>query len=142
MKKTMLVLSVIFAATHFLLAQCPTDISFWSQAQVDNFPINYPGCKDISGNVTIGNGWITNLNGITGLHSIGGNLSIQGNPALVSLAGLDSLVSINGYLEIADNYLLTDLHGLDSLRWVQQRFVPLHSSVYKIGYQYFPSISQ
>ena len=66
------------------------DVTFSSQEQIDNFKINYPGCKTIQGDVTI-SGNITNLNGLNVLSSIGGALSIKLNKRLTSLAGLENI---------------------------------------------------
>jgi len=81
----------------------PDGVTFTTQAEIDNFQTNYPGCTEIEGNVTINGDDITNLNGLENLTSIGGDLEIYYNETLVSLAGLeniqansiDSLVIIN-----------------------------------------------
>ena len=41
----------------------PDGITFETQAQVDSFQINHPGCFEIEGDVTISGDNITNLNG-------------------------------------------------------------------------------
>ncbi len=93
----------------------PDGINFTSQAQIDNFQTNYPGCPEIEGNVTIHGSDITNLNGLNVLTSIGGYLDIIDNNALTSLNGLDNLTFIWGNLDISGNGVLTSLSGLDNL---------------------------
>ena len=82
----------------------PDGIVFSTQEEIDNFPINYPFCSEIEGNVEIEGDDITNLDSLMVLTSIGGELIIKNNDALVSLAGLDSINpgSIS-YLQITDN---------------------------------------
>lgn len=93
----------------------PGGITFTTQASIDDFAINYPGCSKIIGSVTISGANITNLNGLENLMSIGGSLSIYGNDALVSLDGLEHLISVGLSLDIVDNPLLSSLDGLDNI---------------------------
>ena len=90
-------------------------IEFTSQTQIDNFQTNYPNCTSIHGNVSIMGNSITNLNGLSVLTSISGELFIYHNPALTSLAGLNGLTSIWGILTIIGNNALTSLSGLDNI---------------------------
>jgi hypothetical protein len=73
----------------------PDGITFTTQDQIDNFQTNYPNCTEIEGDVTVGDFWqggnISNLNGLSVLTSIGGNLVIYNNDALTSLTGLDNI---------------------------------------------------
>lgn len=47
-----LVLSILFSAP-IVFSQCPNNISFYSQADIDNFPINYPNCTEIEYECTV-----------------------------------------------------------------------------------------
>lgn len=96
-------------------AQTCTAPSFKSQQQIDDFKIQNPNCKTISGNVNINGSDITNLNGLFGISSIKGNFTISKNPVLTNLIGLESLVSVGGRLDISDNPALQDVSGLESL---------------------------
>lgn len=124
----------------------PGGITFTNQAQIDNFPKNYPGCTEIVGRVTISGSDITNLNGLSqltylwsglyifknntltslqGLHNVTRVYSLHigeyhegGNPLLTSLSGLEALALISDDLEIYDNNSLTSLTGLDKLAFV------------------------
>jgi hypothetical protein len=93
----------------------PEGITFITQAQIDNFQTNYPGCTEIAGDVTIQGSGITNLNGLSILTSIGGNLWIYSSDALASLTGLEGLTSIGGPLGISGNNSLTSLSGLENI---------------------------
>lgn len=124
MKKFILLLAALFicfanANAQFGSTTClPEGITFTSQAQIDNFQTDYPGCKVIEGNVTIRGSDTTNLNGLSVLTSVGGYLQIgkysYGN-ALTNLMGLDNLTSIGGYLDIQHNNALASLTGLENL---------------------------
>jgi hypothetical protein len=94
----------------------PEGIEFKTQAQIDSFQINYPGCTKIEGNVSIsqeaGNNPITNLNGLNVLTSIGGDL-FYGATAVSDFTGLDNLTSIGGNLYLT--YPPVSLAGMDNL---------------------------
>ncbi len=96
---------------------CPTDLILESQIDVDNFPISYPTCTTIPGDVIIQSieSDINNLDALNQITNIGGNLVIVENPALENLSGIDQLVSIGGDFEIDQNPLLTNLHALSKL---------------------------
>jgi N-acetylneuraminic acid mutarotase len=106
----------------------PEGIYFETQEQVDNFQINHPGCSEIEGDVSIiGN--INNLNGLSVIASIGGNLEIRS--PLATLTGLDALASIGGYIGGScriggawwtgtnSNPFLTSLAGIESLTTIE-----------------------
>jgi len=122
-KKIYFILILNIIASNLIFSQycsTPQYLSFNRQSQIDSFPINYPGCKKISGGIYIEGNDITNLNGFIQLNSIGGSLQLTINPSLTSLHGLDSLKLIQGQLYMVSNPLLTDFSGLDSLAFVWQ----------------------
>jgi hypothetical protein len=94
----------------------PEGIGFSTQAEIDNFQDNYPGCTEIEGQVIIRFGDdITNLSGLNNITSIGGDLEITGNESLISLTGLDDIFIIGGSLDIFENLNLKDIHGMKNL---------------------------
>ena len=97
----------------------PEGIEFTTQAQIDNFQTNYPGCIEIEGSVTIVGDDIENLHGLSSFTSIGGKLQIGnsdgGNTNLVNLSGLDSLKTIGNKLYVESNESLNNLNGLNNL---------------------------
>jgi len=105
--------------TGFAQGCLPEGITFTTQAQIDNFQTNYPGCTQIEGDVTIQSyDNITNLNGLSVLDSIGGFMHILGNHNLNSLATFNNLKSVGGALWIWDNTLLTSLANFNNLKSV------------------------
>ncbi len=108
----LLCLSISFLS----LAQCPTNINFDTQAEIDNFSVNYPGCTAIPGDVSISGYYITNLNGLSNLTLIGGGFYISTlSTSLTSLDGLENLTSIGGTLGMEFNDGLTNIDGLSGL---------------------------
>ncbi len=111
-----------FAGTPVLNAQTclPGGIIFTTQAEVDAFPTNYPGCTQIEGYVLISgyqnNGSdITNLNGLSNITSIGGQLEIVFTGTLPNLNGLNNLTTVGQYLRIYENPALNSLGALSNL---------------------------
>ena len=96
----------------------PEGITFSSQTEIDDFQTNYPGCTRILGNVTISNTIsynIENLNGLSVLEAIDGNLLIEENYGLLSFNGLNNLEKVGGNFSTLYNYFVSDLQGLESL---------------------------
>lgn len=93
----------------------PEGIIFETQAQIDSFQEDYPGCTEIGGFLDISDSDITDLNGLAVITSIGGSLVLEFNDSLTNLNGLEGVVSVGEDLVIVGNPLLTDLSGLSSL---------------------------
>ena len=120
MKKLYILLTIIFITTTTLSQSClPEGITFTTQTQIDSFQINYPGCIEIEGDITINSVYsgdvIENLNGLNVITTIGNNFTIKLNYLLVSLNGLENLTSIEGYLRITFNSILTNLTALSNI---------------------------
>jgi hypothetical protein len=96
----------------------PEGITFSSQSQINSFRTAFPGCAQIMGGVTISGSNITNLNGLNIITSIGGNLIIESNPALVNLSGLENLSYVGGDFYLQGNLALNDLSGLNGLGFI------------------------
>jgi hypothetical protein len=121
------------------LSCLPQGIHFRLQAQIDSFAINYPNCTEIEGYVLIGGTWedttnISNLNGLSVLTSIGGNLNIGAWDIpfpynLTSLSGLNNVISIGGWLEISGSQNLTNLMGLEGINSIEGRLVIWANSI-------------
>ncbi|NUO02442.1 MAG: hypothetical protein HUU01_17700 [Saprospiraceae bacterium] len=114
------ILPTLLALVLSLSAQAqsclPEGITFYTQAEVDQFPALYPGCTAIGGDVYMRPPGVVNLDSLIGLISIGGDLIIDAN--LVSLRGLDSLTSIGGSL-LMHYTSVPDMSGLNKLQSIQ-----------------------
>lgn len=116
-------LFLTLATLASLSAQCPTRIEFNAQSQIDQFPLQYPNCTDIPGEVIIRTSEffpsdIVNLYGLSQINSIGGNLTIHGNAKLETLEGLDNLTNVYGSIQVSYNDLLNDISSLEQIAWL------------------------
>jgi len=101
----------------------PNGIVFNSQAEIDLFPMAYPDCIEIEGDVLINGDYIYHLSGLSNVESIGGSLRIEGNSNLLNLSGMDNLGSIGDSLIIWENPDLINLQGLSSLETIGSWFL-------------------
>ncbi len=117
MKNSLLFTFFILLAAGALKAQCPIDITFTHQDQIDSFSINYPTCTELPGDLIIdgSSNFISSLQGLSQIIAIEGDLKIQDNGGLTSLSGLEGLQTIGGGLTIDDNYNLSDISALSTL---------------------------
>ena len=111
-------LALFFTAASLVapaaLAQvCSGVVVLASQGEVDAFD-----CAEVTGDLAISGGDITDLTPLAGLTSVG-SLGIEANPVLVTLAGLEDLTSVGG-LYIGVNPVLVSLAGLEGLTSVVQ----------------------
>jgi hypothetical protein len=97
------IISIISSAIAHAQTCLPGGIIFETQKTVDSFPAYYPGCRVIEGSVTIQKDDIFNLDSLSILTTIKGDLIIQKTSQLISLHGLDHLDSIGGTINIKQN---------------------------------------
>uniref|UniRef100_UPI0040492C95 hypothetical protein n=1 Tax=Flavobacterium sp. TaxID=239 RepID=UPI0040492C95 len=101
---------------------CPQgNININSQADLNQFAINYPFCTTIHGNLFIQFGNITDLSPLQNITTITGRLLIR-LTSLTNLNGLNNLTYIGGDCSIITNPLLINLQGLESLEYVNGHF--------------------
>ncbi len=116
MKRILLLILLILLIGETVFSQhcLPDGINFTTQAQIDSFPMNFPNCTKIIGDVDINGDDINNLDSLISVISFNGRLTIRWNPVLSTLAGLNNVSSID-VLTFSGNYLLTDLSGFNNL---------------------------
>nr|NQU89094.1 T9SS type A sorting domain-containing protein [Bacteroidota bacterium] len=112
-------LGFLVRVTTTAQACLPEGIIFSTQADIDNFQINFPGCTEVEGNVLINGEGIANLEGLGVLTFVGGYLAIYACNSLDNLSGLDGLTSIGKFLWIGQNNSLTALEGLGALVFIE-----------------------
>ncbi|MDC8000633.1 T9SS type A sorting domain-containing protein [Aequorivita todarodis] len=123
MRKTTLLASLILFCFNYIAAQCPVGpIVLSTQADIDNFAINYPGCTQLTDNLTISGSTIENLNGLNSITSIDGDFVITANGLLHRATGLENLTTISGKFEVSGT-LFYDCLGLGSLTTIGGDFV-------------------
>jgi hypothetical protein len=116
-----------------VFAQCPPgNVVLTTQAQINQFAVDYPNCTIINGYLQIGAGNnttpgsdITDLTPLGNITTVNNNLYIQNNAVLQNVDGLH-IESVGGFLFIGGdfagktNLVLTNLDGLSSLTSVAQ----------------------
>lgn len=125
MRNVLFTLLLLLYQSGLLLSQdcLPQGITFHTQAEIDQFPANYPGCHQIKGVVYVMGADITNLDSLHVIQALGASLYIHFNPQLTSLKGLSNLQAIgtSGLVQsmfITDNPKLKNLDGLEQLTTV------------------------
>jgi len=100
-------------------AQCPSYLTFNSQQDIDSFAADYPGCTELTDNLVVYDysNQITNLDGLSVLTSIAGDLRIEGTN-ITNIEGLSNLNFVGGNVEIYKNNNLTSLTGLENLNTI------------------------
>ncbi|NPD44465.1 MULTISPECIES: T9SS type A sorting domain-containing protein [unclassified Lentimicrobium] len=98
MKKAILPILFVFLFTNLATSQgCfPDGITFSSQEQVDQFPINYPECSIIEGSLIISGDNIVNLDSLYQITEIEGDLQVNNCHELTSVSGLSNIESVYG----------------------------------------------
>ena len=110
MKKQFFSILALFLALSARSQSClPDGITFSTQAEVDNFPLDYPGCTEVEGDLEIFGADIHDLSGLSGLSSIGGFFRIYNIPSIANLEGLNNLGSVGGSFYLDNNYLICSL---------------------------------
>ena len=124
MKNIPTLIPILFIFSLSIHAQpcLPSGATFTAQSQIDNFTSANPNCTQIGGNVTIQGANITNLNNLSAIESIGGDLYITSNDVLVNLNGLNNLAWVGGAMRVQNNPLLANIDGLESLAAVRGDF--------------------
>ncbi len=122
-KNTLFPLFLVALFAQNTAAQCPvSDISLWTQPEVDSFPLKYPDCKKIDGNLwVVEDSWhpgppVENLHGLLGIDSVMGEIAIGRHKQMPNLDGLDSLRFVGGDFSIGTNEQLNSFAALHNLR--------------------------
>ena len=111
---------------HGLAQECfPFGLTITSQEQIDQFAVDYPACDTIDGGLYIedladGTADIFNLDGLTKIVHIKGDLEIYATDLITSLEGLNNVVTIEGDIDIQSCDNLESLDGLDKLTTLEE----------------------
>jgi hypothetical protein len=97
----------------------PYNLTFTTQSSIDNFQTVFPDCTEIEFSVKIEGTDINNLNGLSKITSIGGDLRILYTENLVGLTGLENLSFVGHMLEIHGNDSLSSIAALNNLSAVE-----------------------
>src|SRR5690554_955883 len=128
-----LILKLIIGLIPILgFSQCPTTaITLSSQAEVNAFPTNYPGCTEMDYQLTISGDDITDLTPLS-IISYVPKLRIANNPLLIQLDGLNNLQSSvpnSTGLYLSNNPSLNNLSVFTGLTFLNELFISNCSSL-------------
>jgi len=147
LSKFILVVIIIAFGNYSISSQesCLADgLRLSTQAQVNAFPANYPGCTQVlgrleitapgissldslrqleilGGGIQIASTSVTDLRGLTNLRSCTGDLLISGNEKLRDISALKDMVLAGPNVTILDNESLESLRGLEGVQRIDQR---------------------
>lgn len=117
MQQHFLFLCLILTSFSVSSQDCPIgDLIIQSQAELDQFKIDFPNCKNLVDDVKISG--VSNLDAFSEILNVEGNFDLTNCPLLESLSGLENLKSVNNRLSISHNNLLADLSALNNLQSV------------------------
>ncbi|CAL2094442.1 exported hypothetical protein [Tenacibaculum sp. 190524A05c] len=91
-----------------------------TQAEVDSFTGTLGTCGNIEGNVTI-NGTVTDLSGFSNVHTIDGNLYIEGN-IVDDLSGFNALTTIGGDFTLKNMTNTTSISAFSNITSLSGNF--------------------
>lgn len=118
MKNILLLVLVLILIPYIMLGQsCLSEgITFDHQWQVDEFPVNFPGCRHILGHVIVNDSAaIHSLDSLYTVDSISGDLRILYNSLLPDFQGLNQLSYLGGDLDVHYSTGLESYAGLENL---------------------------
>ncbi len=119
----LLILTLCTGSTAICQSCLSGGIAFDYQWQVDEFPVNFPGCRHILGHVIISDSAnIFNLDSLYSIDSISGDLQLWHNSVLPNFKGLDQLTYLGGDLNVYQSSGLEDYHGLENLTYIKGDF--------------------
>jgi hypothetical protein len=114
----LLILLTSFSGAIFSQSCLPEGITFSTQAQVDSFKVNYPGCSIIEGDVRVHGNEIEDLAGLSIIDSIFGYLAFEGTQHISDMTGLGNLKYIGRGFYLDDVSGLLNFTGLDNLNTI------------------------
>ena len=95
---------------------CPEgNLSFTSQALLNQFILDYPNCTQITGNVFISGATITDLSPLANITSITGSFTMHFCANLLTLTPLENLTTITGDVYLSTLINLNSFNGLQNL---------------------------
>lgn len=99
----------------------PGDVFIGSQAEADQFLIDYPNCTEINGSllfqVNSGSSDLVDLTPFSNITSVLGSLQFNNNQELESIAGLENLTSVGTNINLYNNGIqnIDPLNGIETL---------------------------
>ena len=123
MKKVLLTLTLLLNTVGGF-GQCPTTLlTLTTQAEVDNFAVDYPNCTFLDVQIRIEGPDIVNLNGFSGVTGSGPNAWIDvAGTSIIDFQGFNNFTEMQGQFLVSGNNNLTSFSGLENLQIVHRNF--------------------
>lgn len=87
-----LLLYLLISCLSICYSQCPdSNILLSTQAEIDDFAANYPGCTSLNVDITISGSDINDLSGLSQIIAINGTFLLLGNNSLTTMDGLSTI---------------------------------------------------
>lgn len=118
MKRSYFLIFFLLPILSFSQSCFPDGLLITRQSQIDSFPINYPYCSVIEGDLYIDGEEIINLNGLSQIEKINGSFFMMNCSELSSLDGLEGLYEIGEEFYFWHNEKLKNIDALEGLHEV------------------------
>ncbi len=107
----------LILTVSFVLCYLPSIFSLHlsSQEEIDNFPINFPNVVSINEPLIITGNDITNLDALSQIDSVMGNLTISNCPDLLNLDGLSDLAYVGEGIQILSLSKVEYINGFNKI---------------------------
>jgi len=125
-----------------LQLECLPGFIFRKQSEIDYFPVLFPNCREIYGDVIIRDtegDTITSLEGLVQINRIYGTLEISGT-SIKNISGFRNLEILEGSFGVSSNDSLVNLNGLENLSLVKG--LSIHNNNYLISLEGLQNIGR
>jgi hypothetical protein len=111
--------SVTLNSAQAAVSCTPETINLETQVEVDNFQTDHGPCDHVVGDLHLLSSQAANLDGLSALETIDGDLLITANSKLEDVDGFSALKNIGGRLRISFNEKLLNVDGLAGLTKIE-----------------------
>jgi hypothetical protein len=129
--------------SYFILAAqpCfPDGLPLTSQEEVNQFPIDNPGCTIIGGDLLLTSSQIVNLTPLNQIEEVQGNFTLYINSPLEDFTGLEKLEKIGGTFRVESTNIL-NFQGLENLESIGGSFETLLNYGYTMNFDGLNSLT-
>ncbi len=112
----------VFCPALWAIECAPGDIFLTRQLDIDHFQADYGPCNEVVAGLDIQGADISNLDGLSAVTRVGGDLFITETFVLPNLDGLRSLTAVGGHFGLFHDFALLNVDGLSSLGFVGKNF--------------------
>lgn len=126
--KNLLLIICLLASLTLSSQSCfPEGLAFSAQSQIDQFAAVNVGCKKLIGNLTILGKNIKNLDGLSQITEVEGDIYITSCDSIINIDGLKNIQKVGGAIRIQNNPQLMSI-GFQHLRHAKGDFFYISSN--------------